>query len=86
MPSFGGRESNLPYPSFPDGFGPLRRENGAPGEAQRSGFAGERRNSGMSEFSPFWAETREKVNCSAGAREAALGRMELVTTMSRRKP
>ena len=60
--------------------------NGAHGEAQRSGFAGERRSSGMSEFSPFGAETREKVNCSAGAREAALGRMELATTTSRRKP
>ena len=29
-------------------------ENGAPGETQRSGFAGERRSSGMSEFSPLW--------------------------------
>mgnify|MGYP001046984511 CR=1 FL=1 len=28
-------------------------EKGAPGETQRSGFAGERRNSGMSEFSPL---------------------------------
>lgn len=39
----------------------------------------------MSEFSLFGAEMREKVNCSAGAREAALGRMELATTQSRRK-
>ena len=31
-------------------------------------------------FRPYEAETREKVNCSAGAREAALGRMELATT------
>lgn len=37
-------------------------------------------------FRPYEAETREKVNCSAGAREAALGRMELATTRSRRKP
>ena len=46
-------------------------QNGAPGETQRRGFAGERRRSGMSEFSPFWVETRD---------------MELVPTMSRRKP
>ena len=44
--------------------------NGAPGEAQRSGFAGERRRSGASEFSPFWAET---------------GDAELATTSSRRE-
>ena len=31
----------------------------AVGKTQRSGFAGERRRSGMSEFSPFWSETRE---------------------------
>lgn len=37
-------------------------------------------------FRPYEAETREKVNCSAGAREAALGRMELAMTRSRRKP
>ena len=47
-------QGKVPVPSgFPDGFGPLRRENGDPGKAQRSGFAAERRSSGMSEFSPF---------------------------------
>ena len=30
-----------------------------PAEAQRSGFGGERRRSGMSEFLPIWAETRD---------------------------
>lgn len=43
---------------------------GATGEAQRSGFAGERRSSVMSEFSPFGAEMRD---------------MELATTRSRIK-
>lgn len=66
-----GRARLLSHLGLPDGFGLLRRENGAPGKAQRSGFAGERRSSGMSEFSPFWAEMRD---------------MELVTTRSRRKP
>ena len=32
-------------------------ENKAPAEAQRSGFGGKRRRSGMSKFSPFSAET-----------------------------
>lgn len=54
----------------PAGSGRLRGTNGAPGEAQRSGFAGERRSSVMSEFSPFGAEMRD---------------MELATTRSRRK-
>ena len=67
----GGGAESLSRLGFPDGFGLLRRENGAPGKAQRSGFVGERRSSGMSEFSPFWAEMRD---------------MELVTTRSRRKP
>jgi len=34
---------------------------------------------GMSELSPK-AGAREKVNCPAGAREAALGRVELAET------
>ena len=33
------------------------KENRAPAEAQRSGFGGKRRRSGMSEFSPLSAET-----------------------------
>ena len=40
-------------------FGQIRRlseESRAPAEAQRSGFGGKRRRSGMSEFSPFSAE------------------------------
>ena len=37
--------------------GRLVEENRAPAEAQRSGFGGKRRRSGMSEFSPFSAET-----------------------------
>jgi len=35
----------------------LSEESRAPAEAQRSGFGGKRRRSGMSEFSPFSAET-----------------------------
>ena len=41
-------------------FGQIRRlseESRAPAEAQRSGFGGKRRRSGMSEFSPLSAET-----------------------------
>ena len=34
----------------------VNKENRAPAEAQRSGFGGKRRRSGMSEFSPFSAE------------------------------
>ena len=37
----------------------LAEENRAPAEAQRSGFGGKRRRSGMSEFSPLSAETRD---------------------------
>ena len=37
--------------------GRLVEENRAPAEAQRSGFGGKRRRSGMSAFSPFSAET-----------------------------
>jgi hypothetical protein len=37
--------------------GRLVEENRSPAEAQRSGFGGKRRRSGMSEFSPFSAET-----------------------------
>ena len=46
------------------------KENRAPAEAQRSGFGGKRRHSGMSEFSPFSAETSD---------------MELAVTKSRIK-
>ena len=35
------------------------KENKAPAEAQRSGFGGKRRRSGMSKFSPFLAETSD---------------------------
>ena len=35
------------------------KENRAPAEAQRSGFGGKRRRSGMSEFSPLLAETSD---------------------------
>lgn len=34
----------------------VNKENRAPAEAQRSGFGGKRRRSGMSEFSPLSAE------------------------------
>jgi len=34
-------------------------KNRVPAEAQRSGFGGKRRRSGMSEFSPLSAETRD---------------------------
>ena len=44
---------------------------GTPAKPSAAGLLGERRSSGMSEFSPFWAEMRD---------------MELVTTRSRRKP
>ena len=37
----------------------LAEENRAPAEAQRSGFGGKRRRSGMSEFSPLLAETSD---------------------------
>ena len=37
-------------------IGRLSEESRAPAEAQRSGFGGKRRRSGMSEFSPFSAE------------------------------
>ena len=37
----------------------VNKENRAPAEAQRSGFGGKRRRSGMSEFSPFSAETSD---------------------------
>ena len=57
---FGGRAESLPHwglsgriwTDFGRCFG--TGQNGAPGEAQRSGFAGERRSSGTSEFSPLW--------------------------------
>ena len=45
-------------------------KNRVPAEAQRSGFGGKRRRSGMSEFSPLSAETRD---------------MELAPTRSRMK-
>ena len=45
---------------------------------QHSGRGLERRRSKTSKFSPLGEEAKEKVNCSAGAREAALGRMEFV--------
>ena len=48
----------------------VNKENRAPAEAQRSGFGGKRRRSGMSEFSPFSAETSD---------------MELAVTKSRIK-
>ena len=37
----------------------LNAKGGAPGENQQSSFAGERRSSGMNEFSPFGAETSD---------------------------
>ena len=37
----------------------VNKENRAPAEAQRSGFGGKRRRSGMSEFSPLSAEMRD---------------------------
>ena len=37
----------------------LSEESRAPAEAQRSGFGGKRRRSGMSEFSPLLAETSD---------------------------
>ena len=48
----------------------LNSKIGGPGKKQRSGFVGERRSSGMIEFSPFGAEMRD---------------MELATTKSRIK-
>ena len=48
----------------------VNKENRAPAEAQRSGFGGKRRRSGMSEFSPFSAEMSD---------------MELAVTKSRIK-
>ena len=50
--------------------GSAEDRNRAPAEAQRSGFGGKRRRSGMSKFSPLSAETRD---------------MELVPTRSRIK-
>ena len=41
-------------------FGPLVADKmGSPPKPSVSGFGGERRSSRMSEFSPFWAETRD---------------------------
>ena len=59
------------------GFGPLfappqRTTIGAPGEAQRSGFAGERRSSGMSEFSPLWGGNEGYGACDDEEQEKAL--------------
>ena len=51
-------------------IGRLSEESRAPAEAQRSGFGGKRKRSGMSEFSPLLAETRD---------------MELAVTKSRIK-
>ena len=48
----------------------VNKENRAPAEAQRSGFGGKRRRSGMSEFSPLSAEMSD---------------MELAVTKSRIK-
>ena len=39
----------------------VNKENRAPAEAQRSGFGGKRRRSGLSEFSPFSAEMSDMV-------------------------
>lgn len=65
-------QGKVPVPSgFPDGFGPLRRENGDPGKAQRSGFAAEEEEQRNERVFALWAEMRD---------------MELVTTRSRRSP
>ena len=48
--------------------------SGAPGEAQRSGFAGERRSSGMSEFSPLWGGNEGYGACDDDKRDKGRGR------------
>ena len=76
--SFGAGRCPCPGEGFRAVFGQIfggfsgsaEDRNRAPAEAQRSGFGGKRRRSGMSKFSPLSAETRD---------------MELAPTRSRRK-
>ena len=64
--SFGAGRCPCPGEGFRAVFGQIfggfsgsaEDRNRAPAEAQRSGFGGKRRRSGMSEFSPLSAETR----------------------------
>ena len=53
---------------------PQRTITGAPGEAQRSGFAGERRSSGMSEFSPLWGGNEGYGACDDDKPDKSRGR------------
>lgn len=57
-PFVGERQSPCPSRRFRAAFGPDLQlcggQNWVPGETQQSGFAGERRISGRSEFSPLW--------------------------------
>lgn len=77
VPSLGAGQSPCPTWGFQGGFGPIsgdfgRGQNGAPGEAQRSGFAGERRSSGMSEFSPLRGGNEGYGACDDEEQEKAL--------------
>ena len=77
MPSFEAGQRPCPTGGFQGGFGPIsggfgRGQNGAPGEAQRSGFAGERRSSGTSEFSPLRGGNEGCGACDDDKQEKAL--------------
>ena len=53
-------------------------QHGAPGEAQRSGFAGERRSSGMSEFSPLRGGNEGCGACDDDKQDKGRGRRRLL--------
>lgn len=59
MPSAGAGQGPAPAEGFGADLGHFRGANRAPGKAQRSGFSGERRRSGMSEFSPILVKIRD---------------------------
>ena len=91
VPSLRAGQSPCPTRGFQGGLGPISRgfgrgQNGAPAKPSAAGSLGRGGAVEPASFRPYGVEMREKVNCSAGAREAALGRMELATTRSRRKP
>jgi len=73
-------EANV-YGACGDDARACRSLSGPPPKPSAAGSVGRRSRSGASEACPKGG-TREKVNCPAGAREAALGRMELAATTS----
>ena len=58
-PLYGLGRVSCPNKGFQGKLGRRREISGLPPKPSGSGFGGKSRSSGMSEFSPIWAETRD---------------------------